>query len=80
MVEILGQKSVPSNMVMWIVYGGIFVYYIIATLFPIDKIIGKVYPIFGGILHGQTRQLRCLDLRLLQFICSYTENHGLYIL
>jgi carbon starvation protein CstA len=25
----------------------IFCYYIIATLFPIDKIIGKVYPVFG---------------------------------
>ena len=25
----------------------IFAYYIIATLFPIDKIIGKIYPIFG---------------------------------
>lgn len=25
----------------------IFIYYILATLFPIDKIIGKIYPIFG---------------------------------
>ena len=25
----------------------IFIYFLIATLFPIDKIIGKVYPIFG---------------------------------
>lgn len=28
----------------------IFVYYIIATLVPIDKIIGKIYPIFGALL------------------------------
>lgn len=28
----------------------IFIYYIIATLLPIDKIIGKVYPFFGGLL------------------------------
>lgn len=28
----------------------IFIYYIIATLLPIDKIIGRVYPIFGGLL------------------------------
>ena len=27
-----------------------FIYYIIATLLPIDKIIGRVYPIFGGLL------------------------------
>ncbi|OOS22466.1 carbon starvation CstA family protein [Moraxella pluranimalium] len=28
----------------------IFIYYIIATLLPIDKIIGRVYPFFGGLL------------------------------
>lgn len=28
----------------------IFIYYIIATLLPIDKIIGKIYPFFGGLL------------------------------
>ena len=28
----------------------IFVYYILATLLPIDKIIGKVYPLFGALL------------------------------
>lgn len=44
------DNSGASNPVLWIVYGVIFVYYIIATLFPIDKIIGKIYPIFGGIL------------------------------
>ena len=35
---------------LWIVYGVIFAYYVIATLFPIDKIIGRIYPIFGAIL------------------------------
>ncbi|MBE6356124.1 MAG: carbon starvation protein A [Lentisphaerae bacterium] len=29
---------------------GIFIYYICATMFPVDKIIGKVYPIFGALL------------------------------
>ena len=28
----------------------IFIYYICATLFPVDKIIGKVYPLFGLLL------------------------------
>ena len=28
----------------------IFIYYLLATLFPIDKIIGRLYPIFGGAL------------------------------
>lgn len=48
--QIMRADSSVSNPVLWIVYGIIFVYYIIATLLPIDKIIGKIYPIFGGIL------------------------------
>ena len=28
----------------------IFVYFLVATVFPVDKIIGKVYPIFGALL------------------------------
>ena len=46
------------NVTFWIVV--ILIYYILATLLPIDKIIGKLYPIFGvtlivmaaGILFG----------------------------
>ena len=48
--QILGQESVASNPTLWVVYGVIFLYYVAATLFPIDKIIGKVYPVFGAIL------------------------------
>ncbi len=48
--QIIHSDSSASNYVIWIVYGLIFVYYIVATLFPIDKIIGKIYPIFGLIL------------------------------
>lgn len=33
------------NVVVWIVI--VFVYYAIATMLPIDKIIGRIYPIFG---------------------------------
>ena len=32
----------------------IFAYYIIATLLPIDKIIGRIYPIFGALLMFMT--------------------------
>ena len=42
-----GTASEPST---WIIYSVIFVYYLIATVLPIDKIIGKIYPIFGAIL------------------------------
>ena len=36
------------NLTFWIVV--ILIYYILATLLPIDKIIGRFYPIFGSIL------------------------------
>lgn len=32
------------------VYAVILVYYLLATLLPIDKIIGRIYPVFGAIL------------------------------
>ncbi len=38
------------NVWTWVIYGVILVYYLVATLFPIDKIIGRIYPIFGAIL------------------------------
>lgn len=39
-----------SNPVILTIYLSIALYYIIATLFPIDKIIGNLYPIFGILL------------------------------
>ncbi|SFV51406.1 Carbon starvation protein A [hydrothermal vent metagenome] len=33
-----------------ILMGIIFIYYVIATLIPVDKIIGKIYPFFGAVL------------------------------
>ncbi|MDE6826329.1 MAG: carbon starvation protein A [Paramuribaculum sp.] len=33
------------SMPVWI--GAIFIYYILATLLPVDKVIGKLYPLFG---------------------------------
>lgn len=38
------------NPYIWVVI--ILVYYLIATLLPIDKVIGKIYPIFGLLLLG----------------------------
>ena len=32
----------------WVVV--ILIYYVLATLLPIDKVIGKLYPVFGGVL------------------------------
>lgn len=39
----LTPESLDTN--FWIIV--VFVYYVIATLFPIDKIIGKIYPLFA---------------------------------
>lgn len=35
---------------LMIILGLILVYYLVATILPIDKIIGKIYPLFGGLL------------------------------
>lgn len=48
--QIIGQKAAVENPTTWIVYGLIFAYYLVATLFPIDAIIGRIYPIFGAFL------------------------------
>lgn len=36
--------------VFWAAAAVIFLYYIVATLFPVDKIIGRIYPFFGALL------------------------------
>ena len=46
--QICGFKEV--NVWTWVIYGVILAYYLVATLFPIDKIIGRIYPVFGSIL------------------------------
>ena len=45
---VLRQSTAMSNPWLWVIYGVIFIYYLIATLLPIDKIIGKVYPYIGA--------------------------------
>ena len=45
--DMAGDGSMGS-MMLWV--GVIFVYYIIATLLPIDKIIGRIYPVFAAAL------------------------------
>lgn len=43
-----------STQALWIIIAIIFAYYIAATIFPVDKIIGAVYPIFGLMLLAGT--------------------------
>lgn len=44
------DKSFPNVQIFWWSVGSIFAYYVLATVFPVDKIIGKVYPYFGAML------------------------------
>ncbi|MBQ9502957.1 MAG: carbon starvation protein A [Lentisphaeria bacterium] len=46
----LVDGMVPGHSVFWFAVVVIFAYYIIATLFPVDKIIGLCYPFFGALL------------------------------
>lgn len=43
LLAMLTPETLDTN--FWIIV--VFVYYIIATMFPIDKIIGKIYPLFA---------------------------------
>lgn len=43
------EFSISNPIVLW-TYITILLYFIIATLFPIDKIIGKFYPVLGAML------------------------------
>ena len=45
---LVGSHVSPT--LFWIAVACIFAYYFISTFFPIDKIIGRIYPIFGALL------------------------------
>lgn len=44
------DSMMPEVPIFWFAVVGIFLYYICSTIFPIDKIIGKIYPAFGALL------------------------------
>ena len=48
--QVFGFDGAATSVSTWVIYGVIFAYYLIATVFPIDAIIGRIYPIFGAIL------------------------------
>lgn len=45
---IAGMTPTNLNVYFWVVV--IFAYYLIATILPVDKVIGNIYPLFGGAL------------------------------
>ncbi len=48
--QLFGLSGAATDPWTWVIYAVIFLYYLAATVFPIDKIIGRIYPIFGAIL------------------------------
>lgn len=40
----------PEWVSFGVIIGAIFIYYVLATLLPIDKVIGRLYPFFGALL------------------------------
>ena len=42
---VLAQVAVSDMLI-----AGIILYYFLATILPIDKIIGRIYPVFGAVL------------------------------
>ena len=49
-VAFVSPAGFSFSTLLLIILGVILVYYLVATVLPIDKIIGKIYPIFGGLL------------------------------
>ena len=48
-----------TNPVMLTIYSIIILYFLVATLFPVDKIIGRIYPLFGFLLIFGTGAVLC---------------------
>ena len=48
--QVFGFSGLATDWTTWVIYGVIFLYYLVATVFPIDAIIGRIYPVFGAIL------------------------------
>jgi len=39
-----------ESIALWVIMGVIFIYFLLSTLLPIDKIIGRIYPFLGAVL------------------------------
>ena len=48
--QVFQRSGAATDWATWVIYGVIFLYYLVATVFPIDAIIGRIYPVFGAIL------------------------------
>ena len=77
LAEGLVRGAAPSVPWFWIFVGIIFLYYIVATLFPVDAIIGKIYPFFGAVLLiGSVAMLVALVWNGVEEPWLFTETEG----
>jgi carbon starvation protein CstA len=60
--QLLSNLCAGDQSLFWLMVGIIFAYYIAATLFPVDKIIGAVYPLFGAVLILSAVAIMCVLL------------------
>ena len=56
--NVLKQQATVENPLTWVVYALIFVYYLLATVMPIDKIIGRIYPVSASVALVRSRYFR----------------------
>ena len=48
--NLIDRQWFPELPFFWWAAVAIFAYYVVATLFPVDQIIGRIYPVFGALL------------------------------
>jgi carbon starvation protein CstA len=61
---LFGMTTTWSTELFWIIV--VFIYYVLATLLPIDKLIGRIYPVFGFALI-----FMALGIVLMMFVNKY---------
>jgi carbon starvation protein CstA len=61
---LFGMTTSWSTELFWIIV--VFIYYVLATLLPIDKLIGRIYPVFGFALI-----FMALGIVLMMFVNKY---------
>lgn len=69
---IAGMTPETLDTQFWIII--IFIYYILATLLPIDKLIGNLYPLFGFALLFMAIGIFVILLGHLEYVPEFTEG------
>lgn len=72
LANILSTDKILLGTAFWTVM--IFAYYILATLLPIDKIIGNLYPIFGFAILFMAVGVFCVLITQLNYVPEFTSG------